>query len=143
MGLGLMNDTPFYMSSLKNDANYAYAKHFHFTADDLSDSTSLTCPLGDESFNIYKILISTDSLNSESDVLGFHVCTTNDEITTEYEDIFVDLSNSVGINEQDMEIDPNTNLLFTPIDLDEVNYQTRIVFPAIEFDIVIFCKPKN
>ena len=30
MGLGLMNDTPFYMSSLKNDSDFVYAKHFHF-----------------------------------------------------------------------------------------------------------------
>ena len=143
MGIGLMNHMPFYMSDLKNDANYTYAKHFHFTAEDLADASLLTCPLGDESFSIYKILISTDSLNSESDMIGFHVSTSTGETTTNYDDIFIDLSNSVGITEQDMDIEPNTNLIFTPIDMDDFIYQTSIVLPAIEFDIVIFCKPKN
>ena len=143
MGLGLINNMPIYMSELKNDANYTYVKHFHFTADSLANSSSLTCPLGDEPFNIYKILISTNSLNNESDILGFHVCTINNEISINYEDIFVDLSNSIGSIEQDMEIDSNTNLLFIPIDLDDGNYQTKIVSPAIEFDIIIFCKTKK
>ena len=143
MGIGLINHMPFYMSDLKNDANYTYAKHFHFTAEDLADSSPLTCPLGDESFSIYKILISTDSLNSESDMIGFHVSTSTGETVTNYDDIFIDLSNSVGITEQDMDIELNTNLIFTPIDMNDFIYQTSIVLPAIEFDIVIFCKPKN
>lgn len=143
MGIGLINHMPFYMSDLKNDANYTYAKHFHFTEEDLADASPLTCPLGDESFSIYKILISTDSLNSESDMIGFHVSTSTGETTTNYDDIFIDLSNSVGITEQDMDIELNTNLIFTPIDMNDFIYQTSIVLPAIEFDIVIFCKPKN
>ena len=58
MGLGLMNDTPFYMSSLKNDSDFVYAKHFHFIYAHLESAADLTFSLGKEAALVQKIMIA-------------------------------------------------------------------------------------
>ena len=144
MGLGLMNlSIPGYMSYLKNDANLVYAKHYHFYAEDFSYDTPMLCDLGNEEFRTYKILISTESSNRATDPLGFNIAIKTGEESTNYGKIFVDLSNGIGVSEQEISVPANSFLILTPIDLSELDYQTQIVIPDVEFDIVLFCKPKS
>ncbi len=63
--------------------------------------------------------------------------------STNYGKIFVDLSNGIGVSEQEISVPANSFLILTPIDLSELDYQTQIVVPDVEFDIVLFCKPKS
>ena len=143
MGLGLMNDTPFYMSSLKNDSGFVYAKHFHFIYAHLESAADLTFSLGKESAIVQKIMIATTSSSTATDLTYFTIGIEKDGNTNIYDAIYVDLSNGVAVVEKDIDIPENANLVLGHEAFSSSDYNSRLSTPGVEFDVVLFCKPKS
>lgn len=143
MGLGLMNDTPFYMSSLKNDSDFVYAKHFHFIYAHLESAADLTFSLGKEAALVQKIMIATTSSVTETDLTYFTIGIEKDGNTDIYDTIYVDLSNGIAVVEKDINIPENANLVLSHEIFSRSDYNSRLSTPEVEFDVILFCKPKT
>ena len=143
MGLGLMNDTPFYMSSLKNDSDFVYAKHFHFIYAHLESAADLTFSLGKEAALVQKIMIATSSSGTTTDITYFTIGIKKDDNTDIYDTIYVDLSNGIAVVEKDINIPENANLVLGHETFSSSDYTSRLSTPRVEFDIALFCKPKT
>ena len=143
MGLGLMNDTPFYMSSLKNDSDFVYAKHFHFIYAHLESAADLTFSLGKETALVQKIMIATTSSGTTTDITYFTKKKKKADNTDIYDTMYVDLSNGIAVVEKDINIHENANLVLGHEAFNSSDYTSRLSTPRVEFDIVLFCKPKT
>ena len=138
-----MNDTPFYMSSLKNDSDFVYAKHFHFIYAHLESAADLTFSLSKEAALVQKIMIATTSSGTTTDITYFTIGIKKDDNTDIYDTMYVDLSNGIAVVEKDINIPENSNLVLGHETFSSSDYTSRLSTPGVEFDIVLFCKPIN
>lgn len=143
MQVGAMTSNPMYMSVLRNDTHFAYTKRYHMDYTTMNNDYTLHLDTITSKDKIYKIMISSKSYCNSSEIIKFNVLKRSvSGESTILCTIYCDIKTGCTVDMHDIVIDDGESL-YLEYHTDELDHQITVVSNHAQFDLIMFCQPRN